>query len=41
MTKWYAATMHHVIAAYNNMFDQMAGIMYALATKQTQWQEDL
>jgi len=33
--------MHRVITVYNDMFDHIDGIMWALAKKKTQWTEDL
>ena len=41
MSKRHAVTLHHVITVYNDMFDQMDGVMRAFAKKNTQWMEDL
>jgi len=41
MTKRHTVTLHHVIIVYNDMFDQMDGVMRALAKTKTQWKEDL
>jgi len=41
MLKWHTVTLHHVITVYNHMFDNMDGVMRALAKKKTQWKEDL
>jgi len=41
MSKRHTVTLHHVITVYNDMFDHMDGVMRALATKRTQWIEDL
>jgi hypothetical protein len=41
MSKWHTVTLHHVITVYNAMFDHMDGVMRALATKKSQWKEDL
>jgi len=41
MSKTHTVTLHHVITAYNDMFDHMDGIMRALAKKKTQLKEDL
>jgi len=41
MSKWDTLTLHHVITEYNDMFDHMDGVMWALAMKKTQWKEDL
>jgi hypothetical protein len=37
----YTVTLHHVITVYNNIFNQMHGVMRALAKNNTQWKEDL
>jgi len=41
MSKRHTVTLHHVITAYNDMFDQMDCVMGALAKKNTSWKEDL
>jgi hypothetical protein len=41
MSKRHSVTLHHVITVYNDMFDQMDGVMQALGKKKTQWKEDL
>jgi len=41
MSTPHTVTLHHVTTVYNDMFDQMDGVMRALAKKKTQWQEDL
>ena len=41
MSKRHTVTLHHVITVYNDMFDDMDGVMRALAKKRTQWKEDL
>ena len=41
MSKRHTVTLHHVITEYNTIFDDMAGVMRALAKEKTQWQEDL
>jgi len=41
MSKTHTATLHHVITVYNDMFDHMDGMMWALAKEKTQWKEDL
>jgi len=41
MSKRHTVTLHHVITVYNDMFNHMDGMMRALATKKTQWKEDL
>jgi len=37
----HTLTRHDLITVYNDMFDHMDGVMWALATKPTQWKEDL
>ena len=37
MSTRHTVTLHHVITAYNDMFDPMDGVMQALAKKKTQW----
>ena len=37
----HTVTLHHVIKAYNDMFDRTDGIMRALAKKKTQWKDNL
>jgi len=41
MSRRHSVTFHYVITVYNDMFDSMDGIMWALAKKKTQWREDL
>jgi len=41
MSKRHTVTLHHVITVYNDMFDNMDGVMQALAKKKTQRKEDL
>jgi len=41
MSEWHSVTLHHVITVYNDMFNHMDGVMRALASKKTQWKEDL
>jgi len=41
MSKRHTVTLHHVITSYNDMFDHMHGVMWALAKKRTEWKEDL
>jgi hypothetical protein len=41
MSMRHTVRMHHVIAVYNDMFDQMDGVQQALAKKKTQSKEDL
>jgi len=41
MSKKHTVTLHHVITVYNNMFDQIDGVMWALAMSKTQWKEEL
>jgi len=40
MSKRHTVTLHHVITVYNDMVDQMDGMMRTLAKKTTQWKED-
>jgi len=44
-TRWrlkrHMVTLHHVITVYNDMFDYMDDVMWALAKKKTEWKEDL
>jgi hypothetical protein len=40
MLKWHTVTLHHVITAYNEMFDHIDGVMRALAKKTTNWKKD-
>ena len=37
----HIVTLHHVITVYNDMFNHMDGMMWALARKKTPWREDL
>jgi hypothetical protein len=37
----HLVTLHHLLTVYNDMFDQMDGVMRAVAKKKTQWKEDL
>ena len=41
MPKRHTVTLHHVITVYNDMFDQMDGVIWDLAKKKTQWKLDL
>jgi len=41
MSKWHTVTLHHVITVYNDIFDYMDDIMWALAKNMTQWKEEL
>jgi len=41
MSKRHTVTLHRIITVYNEMFNQMDGVMRALAKKKTQWNEDL
>jgi hypothetical protein len=41
MSTWHTVTLHYVITVYHNKFDHMDGVMRALATKKTQWKDDL
>jgi len=41
MSKRHIVTLHDVISVYNDMFDHVDGVMWALAKKKTQWREDL
>ena len=41
MTNRNTVTLHHVITVYKDMFDNMDGVMPALAKKKTQWKHDL
>ena len=41
MSKTHTVTLHHVITVYNDMFDHMDGVMWALAKTKTQWKEDV
>jgi len=41
MSKRHTVTLHRVIAVYNDMFDHMDGVIWALAKKMTPWKEDL
>jgi len=41
MSPRHTVTLHHVITVYNDMFDHIDSRMQALATKKTQWNEDL
>jgi len=34
-------SLNHVITVYNDMFNHMDGVMWALANRKTQWKEDL
>jgi len=40
MSKRHTVTLQQVISVYNDMFDYVDGIMWALAKKKTQWKED-
>jgi hypothetical protein len=41
MSKRHTVTLYHVIAVYNDMFDNMDRVRRAFAKKKTQWKEDL
>jgi len=41
MLKRHTVTSHHVITVYNDLFDHMDGVMFALVKKRTPWKEDL
>jgi len=41
MPKRHTVTLHYVITVYNDMFDQMDGVIWDLAKKKTQWKLDL
>ena len=40
MSKRYIVTLHQVITVYNDMFDQMDGVMQASTKKMTPWKGD-
>jgi len=40
-SKIHTGTLHHAITVYNDMFDQMHGVMHAVAKELTTWKEDL
>ena len=41
MSKRHTVTLHDIILVYNDMFDHMDGVIWALAKKKLQWKEDL
>jgi len=41
MSKTHTVTLHHVITAYNDMFNHMDRVMRAFAKERTPWKEDL
>jgi len=41
MSKRLTDSLHHVLTFYTVIFDHMAGVMQALAKKNTEWTEDL
>jgi len=41
MSKLHTVTLHLLFTVYNDMFDHMDGMMWALTKKMTQWKEDL
>jgi len=41
MSKRHTVTLHHVITVYNDMFDDMDGVMRDFSEKKTPWKEDL
>jgi hypothetical protein len=41
MSKRPTITLRHINRVNNDMFDHMNGVMRALASKKTQWKEDL
>jgi len=41
MSKGNTSTQHRVITAYNDMFDHMDGVVWAVAKKKRQWKEHL
>jgi len=41
MSKRHPVTLHHVITVYNDIFDHTDGVMWTLATKKTQWKNNL
>ena len=41
MSKRHTVTLHHVITVYNDMFNHLDGVMWALAKIMTRWKEDL
>jgi len=41
MSKRHTLTLHNVITVYNDLFNDMDGIWWALAKNKTQWKEDL
>jgi hypothetical protein len=40
MSKRHTVTLHHLINVYDDMFDQMDGVMRALAKEKSQWKKD-
>jgi len=41
MSKRHPITLHHVSTVYNDMFDHIDCVMWALAKQKTQWKEDI
>ena len=41
MSQRHTVSLHHVITVYNDLFNNMDGIMRALANIKTPWKEDL
>jgi len=41
MSKRHTVTSHHVITVYNDIFDHMDGVIWALPKKKSRWIEDL
>jgi len=41
MSKRHIVTLHHVSTEYNDVFDQIDGVMSTLAKKRTPWKGDL
>jgi len=41
MLKSHTITLHHVITVYNDMCEQMDGVLHALAKKKTHQKEDV
>ena len=41
MSKRHTVTLHHMITVYNDMFNQMDGVMQALANKKPECKEDM
>jgi len=41
ISKRHTVRLHHILTVYNDMFDRMEGVMWALAKNKTQWKEDV